>query len=286
MRTIYVFIVLLCWSCSQQPQLKVPHFKALQEVDEPLPPPEWMDWRSQHKEKKQTFVDFLKRKVVKIDADHFNIYLQPIGVFSKKENRLIRDVQKYLTAFYQTQVILAQPMDSTVIPEKGKRFVAGKVQWKTGPILHQVLQPTQYPNAVVVMAITPTDLYPQDRWNFVFGQASYTERVGVSSFHRLAVANNYTLTFQRLLKTSVHEIGHMFSLAHCLHAKCVMNGTNSLEESDRQPMYACSECLAKLDVHRSWDLKKRMEDLIALSESFHLESDCVHLKKQKKAMEL
>lgn len=286
MRTIYVFIVLLCWSCSQQPQLKVPHFKALQEVDEPLSLPEASDWRAQHKEKPQTFVDFLKRKVVKIDADHSIIYLQPIGSFSKEEHRLLRDVQKYLTAFYQTEVTLAQPMDSTVIPKTGKRFVAGKVQWKTGPILHEVLQPTQYPNAVVVMAITATDLYPQDSWNFVFGQASYTERVGVSSFHRLYVANNYRLTLQRLVKTSVHEIGHMFSLAHCLHAKCVMNGTNSLQESDRQPMYACSECLAKLDLHRSWDLKKRMEDLIGLSESFHFESDCVHLKKQKKAMEL
>ena len=107
MRTIYVFIVLLCWSCSQQSQLKVPHFKALQEVDEPLPLPEASDWRAQHKEKPQSFVDFLKRKVVKIDADHSIIYLQPIGSFSKEEHRLLQDVQKYLSAFYQTEVTLA-----------------------------------------------------------------------------------------------------------------------------------------------------------------------------------
>ncbi|MEN9337657.1 MAG: hypothetical protein RLZZ500_2644 [Bacteroidota bacterium] len=266
--------------------MKVPYFSALQQVDEPLPVPEIGDWRAQHHEQSQSFVDFLQRKAVTIDTKQYIIYLQPLGAFTATENRLIGDVQKYLAAFYQTQIRVASPMDSTVIPKTGKRWVAGTMQWKTGPILHQVLQPDAYQKAVVVMAITATDLYPQESWNYVFGQASYTERVGVSSLHRFYVADNYRLTLQRLIKTSVHEIGHMFSLAHCQHAKCVMNGTNSLEETDRQPLYACSVCLAKLDVHRTWDLKKRMQELIAVSEGFHFESDCVHLKKQLKAMQL
>ncbi|WP_280115303.1 hypothetical protein [Flavobacterium fluviatile] len=32
---------------------------------------------------------------------------------------------------------------------------------------------------------------------------------------------------------SSHEIGHMFGLHHCIVADCVMNGTDSMSETDR-----------------------------------------------------
>lgn len=38
----------------------------------------------------------------------------------------------------------------------------------------------------------------------------------------------------------------MFSVQHCTKYECVMNGTNSLAESDRHPLDACPECMAKL----------------------------------------
>ena len=43
-----------------------------------------------------------------------------------------------------------------------------------------------------------------------------------------------------------HEIGHMFAIAHCIHGRCVMNGTNNLEETDRSPLHPCPLCLRKL----------------------------------------
>ena len=43
-----------------------------------------------------------------------------------------------------------------------------------------------------------------------------------------------------------HEIGHMFGINHCIHYNCIMNGSNSLKESDRQSTFLCPICLRKL----------------------------------------
>ena len=38
----------------------------------------------------------------------------------------------------------------------------------------------------------------------------------------------------------------MFGISHCVHFHCRMNGSDSLEESDRSPMHLCPVCLRKL----------------------------------------
>lgn len=58
-----------------------------------------------------------------------------------------------------------------------------------------------------------------------------------------------------------HEIGHMFTMEHCIYAKCNMNGNNSLQEADNQPLYLCSQCTAKLGWSGQYDVIKRMEGL-------------------------
>ena len=43
-----------------------------------------------------------------------------------------------------------------------------------------------------------------------------------------------------------HEIGHMFGMLHCTYYKCIMNGTNSDQESSWQAKHLCAICLKKL----------------------------------------
>ena len=84
------------------------------------------------------------------------------------------------------------------------------------------------------------DLYPEPSWNFVFGQASLGERVGVYSFARYDPAfygekrgEDYEkVLLWRSCKVLVHETAHMFGLRHCIYFKCVLNGSNHLKESD------------------------------------------------------
>ena len=105
-----------------------------------------------------------------------------------------------------------------------------------------------------MIAVTMTDLYPEDSWNFVFGQASLRNRVGVFSFARYhpsfygekAGEGTEQLVLLRALKVLVHESGHMFGIRHCVHYECLMNGSNHLGETDASPVHLCPVCLRKL----------------------------------------
>ena len=50
----------------------------------------------------------------------------------------------------------------------------------------------------------------------------------------------------RVCKTASHELGHCFALDHCVYYSCIMQGTASMEEDDRQPPFLCPVCLPKL----------------------------------------
>ena len=82
--------------------------------------------------------------------------------------------------------------------------------------------------------------------NYVFGQASMENRVGVWSLFRLGEHTNYDTFLRRTLKIAAHETGHMFSMHHCKKYECVMSGTNHLGETDSRPIDACPECMAKV----------------------------------------
>jgi archaemetzincin len=131
----------------------------------------------------------------------------------------------------------------------------------------EVLRPKLPPDAAALIGFTSSDLFPDETLNFVFGQASLSERVGVWSLYRLgrpeANADSFKLVLLRTLKIAAHETGHMFSLAHCTKYECVMNGTNSLNESDRRPLDACAECMAKLCWAAGADPRERYARLAA-----------------------
>jgi archaemetzincin len=133
---------------------------------------------------------------------------------------------------------------------------------KTGYILNDILKPALPADAAALIAFTADDLYPDESMNYVFGQASLDDRVGVWSLHRLDDNTDQRGFLLRTLKVSAHETGHMFSMRHCTKYECVMSGTNHLSETDSRPIDACSECMAKI----SWlsDIKpadryKRLE---------------------------
>ncbi len=107
--------------------------------------------------------------------------------------------------------------------------------------------------AYCLLGITLRDLYPDPKWNFVFGEASFSDRVGVYSFARYDprfsgedVLDRARLMLRRSCKVLAHETGHMFGISHCIYFRCVMNGSNNLPEEDSQPMRLCPVDLRKL----------------------------------------
>jgi archaemetzincin len=113
-------------------------------------------------------------------------------------------------------------------------------------------------DAVVYAAITESDLYVPDL-NFVFGLGSLGERVGVFSTRRFGDA--YPEKLRRNLQLVAHELGHIFSMQHCVYYACTMNGSNSLAETDRQPLHLCPVCLQKIAYANGLDVADRYRKL-------------------------
>ena len=141
-----------------------------------------------------------------------------------------------------------------------------------------------------ILAITMQDLYPHPSWNFVFGQASLIDRVGVYSFARYDPAfygNVRGRDYQKVLlrrscKVLVHEMSHMFGLKHCIFYKCVLNGSNHLEESDARPLHLCPVCLHKLQFSIGFDVKKRYQKLYAFYKKVGFEKEALWVSNRLK----
>ena len=109
-------------------------------------------------------------------------------------------------------------------------------------------------DAYCILGITNVDLYPDPAWNYVFGCASWADRVGVLSLARLDPAfygkkeknDSKKILLLRSCKILSHETGHLFGMDHCIDYHCTMNGSNNLHESDAQPVHLCPVCMRKL----------------------------------------
>jgi len=127
------------------------------------------------------------------------------------------------------------------------------------------------------------DLYPAPSWNFVFGQAGLRERVGVFSFVRYDPTfygsapggKDESTLLRRSCRILAHETGHMFSLQHCVYFRCVMNGSNHLEESDSRPLALCPVCLRKLHACIGFDVLDRYRKLLRFYEKVHFDEEAV-----------
>jgi archaemetzincin len=165
--------------------------------------------------------------------------------------------------------------------------MTGRRQVLTTDVLHW-LKGKLPGDGFCLLAITMEDLYPEASWNFVFGQASLDERVGVYSFARYnptfygePQGEDYpALLLQRSIKVLTHETGHMFGLTHCVYFNCVMNGSNHLQESDRRPLHLCPVCLRKLQFSVGFDVVKRYATLAQFDRQAGLEDEAAWLDRR------
>ena len=225
-------------------QLKPLH----REIGEPQPG----DWLTSHEEEGQTFKQYVRIKPNVYTRQRNKLYIQPIGKFSKKQSELIKLSHEFLGIYFNCEVETLETKSEKDIPEKAQRDHPnwGDHQLLTSYLLEKVLTPELPDDAFATIAFTSSDLWPGDGWNFVFGYASFRERVGVWSLYRFGDPEksdeDFKRCLRRTLKVATHETGHMFSIKHCIAFECNMQGSNSLPESDRQPTHLCPECHAKI----------------------------------------
>jgi len=237
---------------------------------EPIPVPKGSDWLAVHHETGQDFNRFVKSKANRPDKIRRKIYLQPLGEFPEGQIFLAERLREYAGAFFvmQAEVLPGLNLSGENITTRANPFTRNR-QILTGDVL-AILKRNIPSDAFCVLAVTMEDLYPEPSWNFVFGQASLRERVGVYSFARYDPAfygqkrgKDYEkVLLRRSCKVLAHETGHMFGLKHCIYFKCSLNGSNHLKESDSRPMNLCPVCLRKLQYSIGFDVVSRYRNLL------------------------
>jgi archaemetzincin len=131
-----------------------------------------------------------------------------------------------------------------------RAFDASRGQYNSTALLAQLLQVTGGGDEKRI-AVVGVDLFIPVL-TFVFGEAQLNGPVAVVSYHRLAnpfygMAPDDSLTWKRLEKEIVHELGHTFGLYHCHQFECVMRSSTYVEEIDLKRRSLCSDCQRKLD---------------------------------------
>jgi archaemetzincin len=221
---------------------------------EPIPKPGPHDWLAVHDETGETFDDFTVSQPNRPTPARHIIYLQPIGDFSGA-SPAVEKLREFAAAFFSMEVKALAPVSRNAAANFTTRRNPhiDNLQILTGDVL-SFFKPRVPSDAFCLLVITMEDLYPEPSWNFVFGQASLRERVGVYSFARYdpafygksGASEREKVVLRRSCKVLAHETAHMFGLAHCIYFNCLMNGSNHLVESDRRPLHLCPVCLRKL----------------------------------------
>jgi len=233
------------------------------------------------------YTPFQNGKFVQPTTKRRKLYLLPVGSFKKSLAPSLEGLTEFAKAFfYGMEVTLLDPVRVIKTEEKKQKSSQylyfnepksksksksksgenklrvtsrkrGMVQLLTTD-LEKVLKAYRPDDASCLIGLTMYDLYPEESWNFVFGEASPQDRVGVFSFARYSPAfetskldislskDEISLLFYRSLQVMIHEITHMFGVDHCLYFDCVMNGSNCLDESDEQKLFLCPIDLRKL----------------------------------------
>jgi archaemetzincin len=262
----------------------------LRPLHEKLAKPKPGEWLDSHKEPGQTFRQYVSKKPNVLRLQRNKLYIQPIGQFSDQQNVIIEASRQYMALYFQCEAIVLNPIDESVIPQSAKRLHPQwqVKQWLTSTILEDILIPRLPDDAFASIAMTNTDLWPGDGWNFVFGYASYRQRVGVWSLNRLGdpaqSKEAYQTCLQRTLKLATHETGHMFSILHCKKYRCNMQGSNHQQEADSQPMALCPECHAKIIFATGASPKTRFAQLADFCDAHNMSNEADYYRSAIESM--
>ena len=169
------------------------------------------DWLAEHKEPGQSFRRYLRGRPVTPRGKRRVIHIRPLGDFSVNQRRIIMLTAEFMGLFYSIPVKIGQDYPLSMIPSGARRVhpAWGVRQILTTHVLDHVLLPGLPDDAAAYLALTTSDLWPGKGWNFVFGQASLRDRVGVWSIYRNGDADagedEFRLCLSRTMKTAVHE---------------------------------------------------------------------------------
>jgi archaemetzincin len=163
--------------------------------------------------------------------------LLPIGNF---DERLLREVAPALADAFR---VPCQIVEARLDPQFA--FHRERQQYHSSELL-QAMQESAANGAWRVLGITGVDLYIPIL-TFVFGEAQMGGPCAIVSFHRLmqefyGLPADPAVLIDRLIKESVHEVGHTLDLTHCDDYACAMAPSHAVEWIDLKEAMLCPNC--------------------------------------------
>src|ERR1700686_2235175 len=171
-----------------------------------------------------------------------SVYLLPVG---KVDITLLRELRAAIPGGLDLDCeILPYVLDPT------PSYHAERQQYHSSEILRR-MQGLVRPQDWRVLAIADVDLYIPIL-KYVFGEAQMGGPCALVSTYRLrqefyGLDRNDALLSQRLLKESVHELGHTLDLRHCQDYRCVMASSHSVEWIDLRESALCDSCRIQVE---------------------------------------
>jgi len=164
----------------------------------------------------------------------------------------IGDLAEALRAVFRVEVRVRAPWfdaEDVYEPSRG--------QYASTALLALLLKaPRQIePDGEKLLGVTSVDLFIPVL-TFVFGEAQLDGRAAVVSTHRLrselyGLEPDGARLRERLIKESIHELGHTYGLVHCHDPECVMRSSTYVEEIDLKSAEFCDTCRRILEPARA-----------------------------------
>ena len=170
------------------------------------------------------------------------VHLLPVG---KVAASVLDDLQDAIPKILSVRCeILPLTLDPT------PSYHPERQQFHSSEIL-QRMQSLVRPRDWRFLAVAEVDLYIPIL-KYVFGEAQMGGPCAVVSTFRLrqefyGLDQDESLLRERLLKESIHELGHTLTLRHCQDYQCVMASSHSVEWIDLRASSLCDACRYELE---------------------------------------
>jgi archaemetzincin len=156
------------------------------------------------------------------------------------DEEILAAVEQCLLQNFSFEVRRVEPF-----PDPEYAYDAKSGQYLSSLIVKELVQKCPA-GAVRFFAVTEKDLFIP-MLTFIFGQAQLDGRVAIISLARLRqefyrLPPNKTMLISRVMKETLHEMGHTFGLVHCRDRQCTMSLATNLQQLDSKGGRFCRTC--------------------------------------------